>query len=69
MGEDPTTQDGSLAVNRGWDQQLSNNAFDFAVMEQQLPSPQKPWQPELQHWEHFASKAVSSIKYKTGIIF
>ena len=49
MGEVPKAQDGSLAVNRGRYQQLSSIAFDFGVMEQQLPSLQKPWQPELQH--------------------
>jgi hypothetical protein len=49
MGEDPTARDGSLVVNRGWDQPLSNIASDFEVMEQQLHSLQKPWLPELQH--------------------
>jgi hypothetical protein len=56
MGEDPTAQDGSLAVNRGWYQPLSKIAFDFGVMEQQLPSLQKPWQPELQHWNILPTK-------------
>jgi hypothetical protein len=56
MGEDPTAQDGSLVVNRGWYQPLSKIAFDFGVMEQQLPSLQKPWQPELQHWNILPTK-------------
>ena len=49
MEEDPIVQDGSPAVNRGQDRQLSNVSFQFGVTEQRLPLPQKPWHPGFQH--------------------
>ena len=49
MEEDPTAQDQSPKVNRGWYRQYYSASFDFEVMVLQPPSPQKPWHPWLQH--------------------
>ena len=51
MEEDPISQVESPKANIGRHQQCNSGSSDFEVMVLQLPLPQKPWHPWLQHYE------------------